>query len=66
MLDEPTNNLDLVSVQQLVDALTAWRGGLLVVSHDRGFLRRLRLDAEFDLRPDGRLIRRDPGTAELD
>ncbi|MGC3953709.1 MAG: ATP-binding cassette domain-containing protein [Propionicimonas sp.] len=60
VLDEPTNNLDLVSVQQLVDALTAWRGGLLVVSHDRAFLARLELDAELVLGPQGTLTGVDP------
>lgn len=41
VLDEPTNNLDLDSVTELVDALDAYRGGLLVVSHDEAFLSRL-------------------------
>lgn len=44
ILDEPTNNLDLTSVEQVVDALRGYRGALLVVSHDDGFLRRLDLD----------------------
>ena len=41
VLDEPTNNLDLDSVDQLVEALSAYRGGMLVVSHDDEFLARL-------------------------
>ncbi|HZZ96878.1 MAG TPA: ATP-binding cassette domain-containing protein [Jatrophihabitantaceae bacterium] len=38
LLDEPTNNLDLDSVDQLVTALRAFRGALIVASHDEGLL----------------------------
>ncbi len=50
LLDEPTNNLDLASVRQLLKALEAYRGALVVASHDVPFLgsagitRWLRLD----------------------
>ncbi|GAT64601.1 ABC transporter [Planomonospora sphaerica] len=50
LLDEPTNNLDLASVRQLTQALGAYRGALVVASHDQAFLeavgitRRLVLD----------------------
>ncbi|GAA1734452.1 ABC-F family ATP-binding cassette domain-containing protein [Isoptericola hypogeus] len=55
VLDEPTNNLDLASTDQLVQALSAYRGGLLVVSHDAAFLDRLGLGARLELRADGTL-----------
>lgn len=58
VLDEPTNNLDIPSVTQLVEALEAYRGALLVVSHDDEFLSRLGADTVVELREDGSMRRR--------
>lgn len=41
LLDEPTNNLDMASVRQLAQALAAYRGALVVASHDLPFLETL-------------------------
>ena len=57
VLDEPTNNLDIPSVGQLTQALAAYRGALIVVSHDRAFLDGLDLTAELRLDADGALTR---------
>ena len=38
ILDEPTNHLDIIMTQWLEGYLREFRGGLIVVSHDRAFL----------------------------
>ncbi|MFI9586280.1 ABC-F family ATP-binding cassette domain-containing protein [Streptomyces sp. NPDC052236] len=38
LLDEPTNNLDLYARRRLYDAVAAWSGVMVVVSHDRELL----------------------------
>ena len=41
ILDEPTNDLDIVTLNILEEYLLEFRGTLLIVSHDRHFLDRL-------------------------
>ena len=41
ILDEPTNDLDLPTLRILEEALIAFEGSVLVVSHDRYFLNRV-------------------------
>jgi len=41
LLDEPTNNLDPGSRQAVADALAAWPGSIVLVSHDTEFVQHL-------------------------
>ena len=41
ILDEPTNHLDNDMVNWLEEALKAWKGALVMVTHDRYFLERI-------------------------
>ncbi len=44
VLDEPTNHLDLPAIEQLEQALEAYEGTLLLVTHDRRMLETVRTD----------------------
>jgi ATPase subunit of ABC transporter with duplicated ATPase domains len=50
LLDEPTNHLDLASTQAIENALAAFPGALMVVSHDEAFLRGLELTDSLEWR----------------
>jgi ATP-binding cassette subfamily F protein uup len=41
LLDEPTNHLDLPTIEWLEEELASFAGGILMISHDRAFLRKL-------------------------
>ncbi|HEV2668139.1 MAG TPA: hypothetical protein VG324_24700 [Blastocatellia bacterium] len=47
--DEPTNNLDLTSVEELVSALRGFGGAMIVVSHDAAFIEEIGVERVIDL-----------------
>ena len=49
VLDEPTNHLDLDSIAAVEEALNAYDGAMLVVSHDAEFLAALNIDRTIGL-----------------
>ncbi|MHC2187248.1 ATP-binding cassette domain-containing protein [Rathayibacter agropyri] len=47
VLDEPTNHLDLAAIEQLEEALEAYEGTLLLVTHDRRMLETVQLTRQW-------------------
>jgi ATPase subunit of ABC transporter with duplicated ATPase domains len=41
ILDEPTNHLDLPSIEELENALQSFEGGILYISHDNYFIKKM-------------------------
>ncbi|GAA4433990.1 ABC-F family ATP-binding cassette domain-containing protein [Ravibacter arvi] len=50
VLDEPTNNLDIRNIEILSNAIAAYSGTLVVVSHDASFLEEIGIDRELSLK----------------
>jgi len=55
VLDEPTNDLDMETLDLLQDVLSDFPGTLIVVSHDRDFLDRL-VTQTYGMEPGGRIV----------
>jgi len=49
VLDEPTNHLDLPAIEQLEQALDTFAGTVILVTHDRALLERVRITRTFDV-----------------
>ena len=63
ILDEPTNDLDIVTLQVLEDYLDTFPGIVITVSHDRYFLDRV-VSRIFAFSPDGHLMQSEGGYEE--
>ena len=50
ILDEPTNNLDIETVDHMVEALNDYQGALWVISHDLDFLSRIHITQALKLK----------------
>jgi ATPase subunit of ABC transporter with duplicated ATPase domains len=49
VLDEPTNHLDLPAIEQLEQAIDAFHGTVLLVTHDRRMLESVRLTRRWEV-----------------
>ena len=49
VLDEPTNHLDLPAIEELEAALAGYSGTIVLVTHDRRLLERIRPTRRLDL-----------------
>lgn len=52
ILDEPTNHINFRHIPAIAKALSTYEGGMILVSHDKDFLRKVRVDKELDLYDD--------------
>jgi ABC transport system ATP-binding/permease protein len=60
VLDEPTNDLDIETLELLESLLVAYQGTVLLVSHDRAFLNEV-VTSTLAIEPDGRIAEYDGG-----
>lgn len=50
ILDEPTNNLDLLSLEILTITIKNYHGTLLVISHDKRFIEEIGITKAIELK----------------
>ena len=49
ILDEPSNNLDIQSLETIVSVIKAYKGTVLLISHDQYFINEIRINKEINL-----------------
>ena len=50
ILDEPTNNLDIETIDIILDALNDYKGALIVISHDTHLLSELKIQTSYTIK----------------
>ncbi|MGL5193375.1 MAG: ATP-binding cassette domain-containing protein, partial [Chroococcales cyanobacterium] len=50
ILDEPTNNLDIETVEQMIQAINDYQGAIWVISHDLDFLSQIQINQAFKIK----------------
>eukprot|EP00931_Biecheleriopsis_adriatica_P005575 TRINITY_DN107074_c0_g1_i1.p1 TRINITY_DN107074_c0_g1~~TRINITY_DN107074_c0_g1_i1.p1 ORF type:complete len:784 (+),score=139.03 TRINITY_DN107074_c0_g1_i1:40-2352(+) len=66
LLDEPTNHLDLLTVVALSEALNAFQGGVLIVSHDRRLIKEVCPETHQQYLLEGGVLRRADGLSKFE
>lgn len=57
ILDEPTNNLDIRSVEIITTAIKSYRGTVLLISHDQSFVKEIKINRSLELLDAGPVIK---------
>jgi ATPase subunit of ABC transporter with duplicated ATPase domains len=50
ILDEPTNNLDIPTIEAFKRVICNYRGGVILTSHDRDFIENIGVTEQIELR----------------
>lgn len=56
ILDEPTNNLDIETIDVITEALNNFEGAIVVISHNIDFLKRININSAYQIKS-GKFIR---------
>lgn len=49
IMDEPTNHINFRHIPAIAKALSTFEGGIILVSHDRDFCKKVKIDKELDI-----------------